>query len=499
MVIFAIMNVKSLCSILVAMCVCVSAHAQSWQLDWNGSARMLATTGEYLPFWARTGQDGLLPYSSGGLVMAGLDLRHDAGRGWKFSAGANLVGRAAVESPWSKKGFDGIVDRLYVSGEWKMLHLDVGMKPRGIQISDLSISAGDVMYSRNARNIPGINAWSDWIYLEKGLWVGIKGNFSHYQMIDNRYVKGAMLHNKEVALKVALGRNVDLIGGFGHWVQWGGYSPMYGEYPDSFKDYIKVVFGGRGGADASLSDQLNMLGNHLGHEYLRLDWRADAFTMTFQYDKPFEDGSGMRLQNVPDGIWTLNFSFNKRDALVTDLLYEYIHTTWQSGPYHDRPATEEEMSKQDPDDHYYGKVVLGGCDNYFGNGEYKSGWTNYGRVIGCPLLLPGAPDQDGICQSMASTRVRAHHFGMKGVVFSKVPYCLKATYSTNYGRYNQSETSPFESRPWQLSLALEMEFKKKQTNLPVAFSVGIYGDVGELYQNSAGLSVKISYDDFRRF
>ena len=499
MVIFAIMNIKSFFMAFIAIFISSASHAQGWQIDWDATAHVLASTGESLPFWARTGHDGLMPYSSGGLVTAGADVSYSAGNAWAFSAGTNLAAQVVSASPWSAKGIHGIVDRLYLSGSWKMLHLDIGMKPRERELSDLSISGGNFMYSRNARNNPGINAWSDWIYFEKGHWFGIKGNFAHYKMIDDRYVKGAMIHNKEIALKLALGRNVDLIGGFGHWVQWGGVSPTFGEYPASFEDYIRVIFGGRGGEDASLSDQVNMLGNHLGREYLRVNWRADAFAMTFQYDTPFEDGSGMRLQNVPDGIWTLNFSFNDRDSFVTDVLYEFISTTWQSGPYHDRPATDDEKSEQDPDDHYYGKVVLGGCDNYFANGEYKSGWTNYGRVIGCPLLLPSAPGEDGICTSMASTRVRAHHFGIKGIAFDKIPYGFKATYSRNYGKYHQGESSPFASRPWQLSMALEMEFGRRLFDLPVDFALGIYGDVGELYQNSAGLTLKVSYLRSRRF
>jgi hypothetical protein len=157
------------------------------------------------------------------------------------------------------------------------------------------------------------------------------------------------------------------------------------------------------------------------------------------------------------------------------------------------------MSKQDPNDHYYSKVVLGGCDDYFGNGEYKSGWTNHGRVIGCPLILPMAPGEDGICMDMASTRLRAHHIGIKGLAFKKVPYIFKSTYSRNYGKYHMREGSPFVMQPWQLSLALEAELTESLTRLPVVFSIGVYGDVGELYQNCAGLSLKIRYDGFRRF
>ena len=33
-----------------------------------------------------------------------------------------------------------------------------------------------IMMSGNARNLPGINLTTDWIYFEKGHWVGIKGN-----------------------------------------------------------------------------------------------------------------------------------------------------------------------------------------------------------------------------------------------------------------------------------------------------------------------------------
>ena len=254
-----------------------------------------------------------------------------------------------------------------------------------------------------------------------------------------------------------------------------------------------------GGEDASASDQINDLGINLGREYIRFDWRHSAYTMTFQYDKPFEDRSGMKYKNAPDGIWTLKFAFKDRDALVTDVLYEHIRTTWQTGPAHDRPATEEEMAKQDPNDHYYGKIVLGGCDNYFSNGEYRSGWTNYGRTIGLPLILPNAPGKDGVCMGIASNRIRGHHFGLAGVVFDDVPYMFKATYTKNYGRYHQGESSFFAPTPWQLSLALEMEFGRSVTNLPLNLAVGVYGDFGKVYRNSAGLTLRISYKDFRRF
>ena len=107
--------------------------------------------------------------------------------GFFFEAGANLVGSLASRNPWQNTNqAAGFVDRLYASGGWKMLRLDVGMIPREKSLGDLSISGGDIMWSGNARNIPGINASSDWIYFEKGHWFGFKGNLAHYQLIDTR-------------------------------------------------------------------------------------------------------------------------------------------------------------------------------------------------------------------------------------------------------------------------------------------------------------------------
>lgn len=512
MVIFAGMNGNNcllhISSFLTALLFCVLTNAQpGWKVDWNADLYMNGGTGDYLPFWQRTGYDGIMPYTSAAILSAGADFRYESVNGIRMDAGANLVGQAITAGPWNSRGVKGFVDRLYISGSWKMLHLDIGMKPRIRELGDLSVTGGNIMFTGNARNMPGINAWSDWIYFEKGHWFGIRGNFAHYQTLDNRYVRGTMIHNKSLAFKVALGRKVDFEAGLDHWVQWGGTSPETGVRPSSFRDYIRVILAQRGGAGATLSDQLNALGNHLGREYIRITWRASAFTMNFQYDMPFDDG-GQIIKNepIPDGVYTLKFSFNDRTSFVTDVLYEYIHTTWQSGPVHDRPATEEEMTKdygkyvywQDPDHHYYGRFVQGGLDNYFNNGEYRSGWTYFGRAMGLPLMIPFAPDDKGVTMGLVCNRVRAHHFGIKGLA-GPVPYSFRATFSSNWGRYSDKDDSFFASRPKQLSLALEVELGEQVTNIPLTFAIGAYGDFGKVYRNSAGLSLRVLYGgSFRR-
>ncbi len=77
--------------------------------------------------------------------------------------------------------------------------------------------------------------------------------------------------------------------------------------------------------------------------------------------------------------------------------------------------------KQDPNSHFYGRKVLGGCDNYFNNGEYRSGWTLYERVIGSPFMTPGL---SGGITRIINNRVIAHHIGMKGMAWQTTPYKL---------------------------------------------------------------------------
>ena len=464
--------------------------AGRWKIDWNGSARVAGATGYYMPFWSRTGEDGILPIRSSGLITAGADIGYRHPNGLFFEAGTNLAGALALKSPLNTRPVYGMVDRLYVSGGWKMLRMDVGMIPRRGELGPLSITGGDFLMSGNARNLPGVNLSADWIYFEKGHWVGIRGNLAHYHLWDDRVVKNAMIHNKAVAIKFALGKKVDLIAGFDHYAHWGGEGQTV-----SFKNYVKIFFAKRGDASDSWSDQNNVFGNHLGREWARLVWRAAPFTMTFQYDKPFEDNSGMIFQNFPDGAWTLQFAFNDRKSYLTDITYEFINTTWQSGDRHDRPATEDELAKQDPSDPFYGKIVLGGCDNYFGNSPYNSGWTHHGRTIGLPLILPAMPNAEGTVPRISNTRVRGHHLGLAGVVARKVPYRFKATFTENFGTY----FVPYEAKPWQLSLALEADVTREIIRQPLSLSVGVYGDVGKLYQNSVGLTLRLRYQDSRRF
>ena len=324
--------------------------------------------------------------------------------------------------------------------------------------------------------------------------------FTDYIQNDKRYIQNAMIHNKSLAVKFGWRDLIELEAGLDHWAQWGGISPTLGQRPSSLRDYFRIMLGSQGGEDAPIPDQVNALGNHLGREYVRINFNGQSYKVNFQYDMPYDDGKNIiQTQTFPDGVWSLNFSRREKNGIITDIIYEYIHTTWQSGDTHDRAATEEEMTTdygkyvywQDPDHYFYGRMVLGGLDDYYTNYEYLSGWTYYGRTIGLPLIIPKKPNEEGYTLGIANNRIRGHHIGIKGMLCS-IPYVFKTTYTSNWGTYGYEDAHIFKERPWQLSCAIELELWERIKRIPMLFAVGAYGDIGKLYENNIGLTIRIS-------
>ena len=487
----------------------VPLESKGSALVWDVSVYGFSGTDGRLPFWAVTGRRGLFPaslglaghgsmegggFSGGALVTGGADWSYRTARSIVLDAGISLAGYGAP-GDWK-----GMVDRLYFGIGWKKLHLDAGMRDRPYDFAGLSLTGGDLAYTGNARNLPGYNLHTDFIWLPfRKKVVALKGNFADYGLWDNRYVEHTLVHNQSLFIKVRPFRRLDVTLGLEMWSQWGGYSPQYGEQPDSFRDYLRVLCAAGGGADALQGDQDNALGNHLGRELIRFDWHADDFTVTFQHDIPFEDGSGTRFWNFPDGVNTLSLSFKDRTRWVTDVLYEFVYTRDQSGPLHDRPATEEEKEQSG-----LSYTILGGEDNYFNNGVYRSGWTYFGQTIGLPLCYPMYRSGNGVVMGVASNSLVAHHFGIRGVAVRKVPYKFLFTWSRHYGRtrkFDQDQSWRFENHPQQFSIALEGELpgrllmgKSYQSGEKCGMSVGLglYADFGEVFPDSFGMTVRIS-------
>lgn len=552
----ALKSIMALLAVL-AMPAGSTAHQRSdsgkgLSFCWDVSMYGIAASKKSLPFWAVTNKGGLLPDARGGMIAGTADLRYGLGKGWTLYGGTTLAAslsqnadvfaspavKAYGSSAATHDAFDGKVGQIYAGIGWKALRLYLGMRDRtrwfeesmyysmpgcsdaagalpGFRsasgrsnIAELSLTGGDMMWTGNARNAPGYNIYSEYIDVPwtRGI-LAFRFNYADYIFTDDRYVDEARLHNKSLYFRVRFSERVDFQMGLEHFATWAGDSPKYGAQPHSFKDYVRVVLGRSGRSGATASDQANVLGDHRGRELFQLNWRADKFTLMAAHDGPFEDGSGVRLKNFPDGVTTIGISLNDRDKWVTDVLYEYVFTRSQSGSVHARPATEEELRKK-PDRLYR---YLGGRDNYFNNGEYASGWTNYGRTIGLALMTPMPVGSDGVVLGIANNRIRAHHIGIAGKVARNVPYRLKATYSINYGNYTQ-RIEAFKSTPNQFSCAFEIDPDFRQDDRlgainddnchPELYSgshrprikvtIGAYADIGSLYADNFGITLRLT-------
>ncbi len=483
--------------ILIASALAATSYSYAEDNDfgnWYVEMIGLGSTKRALPFWSHTNKGGVYPETSGGLLRGGVKGTGYISNSFRLDWGIGLAGYAAAEGNeevhnCDGKSLRGMVQELYVGAGWKKLNLDLGIRRRATEFEGLSVTGGNLMWTDNSLSFPGYRLHSEWVSVPftKNV-LAFRFDFGDYGLWDNRYVKHTLLHNQALYFKLNISKRLSFTGGLDLWSQWGGTSPDHGKQPQRFSDYLKIMVAASGGDGATTSDQINALGNHLGRELLRLDLDQDRWHLTFQHDRPFEDGSGVGFQNFPDAVNTLHFSFKDKDRWVSDVLLEYIYTKWQSGTRHDRPATEEEL-KRNPDKKVY---IVGGCDNYFNNGEYQSAWTYNGRSIGLPLFTLTPKDENGITKGVSNNRIIAWNVGLGGKIFRKVPYLLKVTYSKNFGKYSQSD--PFyDSAPRQVSGAFELTLPKRVIGNTTHLSIGLYADKGSLYPDTAGITLRLGW------
>ena len=342
--------------------------------------------------------------------------------------------------------------------------------------------------SGNARSMPGyrLSLHPSNVPFTNGH-LQVAGAFADYLMDDTRIEARSLAHNTVFNLIGNIGR-FSITLGLDHWAMWDGAG---------FGNYLRMLVGGHAGSDGTASDQINVIGNQLGAEKISVTYRGRGWRAEFRHDIPYDDKSGMRTQNFPDGVNTINLSFDDKDRWVSDIVYEFQYTMYQSGPIHDSEIDENGKHVE----RLPGLVFIGG-DNYFNNGEFPSGWTYYGMTLGNPLFFPagthdGTWSRTGVTRGVENNRLKAHHLGISGKLFKKLPYRLMATYSMNYGTY----WSPYagESQwghPWgtvketsanQFSFGFNCEIPLLGGQLQII--PGLFADKGSVLPDSFGATI----------
>ncbi|MFD1094246.1 capsule assembly Wzi family protein [Salegentibacter chungangensis] len=412
-------------------------------IDFSGEARLMGaySNKEELPFWMYSNQRGRIAETSN--VSAGLNAygiyNFEGNKTFEFGGGL------AFSDGLEKELF---IDEAYLAYSNSWLEVVTGIKHKAEMYNGLSASNRNILWSLNARALPGVQLGTNGTVFFKGreLGWGFEATLEEYWLGEDRYVKDAFLHHKSLHLVFKSWNGWKLKAGIQHFAQWGGTSPRFGKQPAGIEDYLRI-FAGRAGGDNSLeSDKANVLGNHLGSWELYVTREFKDFKARFIFNNLFEDGSGSRGANFPDGRYGVFIDFSEKDRIINSFIYEFYYTRDQSqtGP------------------HLY--------DNYFNNGVYPSGWTYKSRILGVPFFTY---DRDS--DMVVNNKFSAHHFGVSGqfsTYFNTYPYKLMLSYAHNEGTFQKplhedgtnEDVFYFYSevrlinRPFQLNIELGTEF-----------------------------------------
>ena len=380
---------------------------RNYLVDFN--LRGFGSTQERLPFWFYQNQRGRVSEDSNfSAWISGKAVRYLTPESY-FILGAGVLYQDGGE-----KG--ALADELYLHFQNSWMYATAGQKQQPMLYNGLSASNESILWSLNARPMPGIQiGTTDPIFLFSDEGFGFEGSWNEYLMGKDRFVPGAKVHHKEFRFVYRKGSWL-VKAGFQHMAQWSGTSPTNGKQPDTFEDYMRIVTGLSGDANATEGDQLSALGNHLGgwEAYVYKEFRN--FRLELFYNHIFEDGSGIRLSNTPDGRYGIFYEHNNKNQLISSVMYEWYYTHHQS----------------------YTTTGVHKHDDYFNNGNYRSGWTYERRVIGAPFFTVN-PDPENLI-AIINNKFAAHHIGIGGQIgnyFNVFPYRLLLSYAHNDGRYNR--------------------------------------------------------------
>lgn len=435
-----------------------------------------ASYGQTAPYWLQTNRHGDVSAAplSGNITAGIIKPATRPNRWFDYDFALTLTGRlqsgsGAIQPSQNRLG--NLYSTLaYAHLRLYIIDITAGIQPEQYGPTDNLLTSGGLLYSYNARPMPGVKIGIDQWTAFPGLfgYVEVRGGIAHMWQTDNVYVTQGMVHHKWVGGRIGGRLPVNVSYEFHHVAQWGGYSPVYGDLGNSWQAFMNAVLVRSGGTMAN--DQINAQGNHIGSQILMVDAKGDGWKVSAYWQNIFEDGpirfigAGM---NVADGIWGLHISQDKW-PYISGLTYEFINTTDQSGPYHDKDG-----------------YIYGGADSYFRNGIYRNGWNYSYRTIGTPFITSPIYNADGTIDTRNS-RVQAHYIGLKGDIYG-YRYRAVCSYAKNYGNDNRSKTLLSTNT----GVLFEVE-KHIEKAWGLDFGLSLAADFGTQFGNQFGAMIRIS-------
>lgn len=424
----------------------------------------LASTGRYAPFLLQSNRSGDISseqYSGNVSVYIGKRATRPH-RWYDYDFAIDWSGRI------DNRSMTCYFNQLYAHVRLYVIDITAGITPYLLGPQDPNLSTGGMLFSTNAHPIPRITIGIDRYTAFPGLYgfVEIKGGLTHGWFADNVYVSKSYLHHAFAGARLLGNLPINVSYEFHHVAQWGGYSPVYGDLGNGWKDFGHAILAKSGGSMAN--DLINAQGNHIGWQILSVDLKGEEWTATAYWQAIFEDGPVKfisQTMNRSDGLWGLHIS-QSAWPFINGFTYEYLNTTDQSGPYHDRDG-----------------FVYGGNDSYFRNSIYQNGWNYFMRSIGTPYITSPIYNADGSVQTL-NNRVRTHYAGFTGDIYGW-RYRLMGSYTRNYGQYE----APLYSENTAVLLEVSKCFEKAWG---LEMSLSVAADFGSQFGNQFGAMLRIA-------
>lgn len=468
--------------IVLLLCTSVTARELSWDwwptairdsvpagqdtLRWCGGLSGVASSGTYAPFWLVNNTNGDISASpfSGNLTAGIYKKAVHPERWWDYDFGIQMTGR--IDHPVHATGYFNL---LYAHVRLYIVDITAGIKPMIYETQDTALTMGSMVLSGNSQPLPHVTIGFDQYIPFPGCYgyFEVKGGITHAWMADNVYMKGSYLHHKFAAIRFGGRLPVNISYEFHHAAQWGGISPVYGDIGSDWTAFRNVLLAHGGGV--MRNDQQNAQGNHVGSQQLMLTGKGKGWELDLYWQNFFEDnfafiGDG---QNISDGLWGICMK-QTRWPFIQGVTYEFMNTTDQSGPWHDRDG-----------------LCYAGNDSYYRNSVFLNGWNYFYRSMGTPFITSPMYNTDGVIYTHNS-RVRVHHLGIRGDIYG-FQYRIKASYARNYGN------DPTSRKLLSTNTALLAEVTK---HVPQAwgldFGLRLAADFGSQFGNSFGAQITIS-------
>lgn len=449
----------------------------SVELELEGSV----SDGDHAPFWFTSNSFGKHRLYKNSAIVS-LKLSSDRAythENMQIQYGLELTQRLAHENQlWLHQG--------WISADFfRLVRLRAGLKEETLGNEFTPLSSGSVIWSGNARPMPKIEVGTPG-YVDVPFSQGklqVKGSLAHGWFEQGRFNENVWLHQKYAGIRTAFDFPLNFTFTFHHFAMWGGVHPTFGQLPNDLESFFKVFFVRKGDEDAPMSWQENRFGNHLGSRNYGLDWTREKANWKFYFQDVYEDGSGGRMENFPDGLWGIVYQNKNTTAPLAAVLYEYLQTTDQSGPVHDN------------------ELSLRGDDNYFNHGIYRSGWTHHKQTIGTPFITSPLYNQHidhpGNIR-IWNNRVKVHHIGLMGTLMPQLSYKLLVSYSENRGVFASTITLPavfaFEKPLYQWSALFRIDYSVPAARMGLGLALA--ADKGKMYGNNVGMMLTARYMPF---